>query len=183
MPSIPNRTTSPAWQGGGDVWLQIHINRTWRGYLVRDVDIKNKSPVSWFCFPLGSWLTDCPMPIGCKGTSSPSSHMKEMDSIKGSAKYLVNCLNRLYQKLRGGSSPPLLIYLTNACCPYLQMIAFVQDSGSATLLFISAIRTWTRHLFPDQYLSQYWRPMSWCAKLIGTCELNSGDPNFRAAGM
>ena len=87
--------------------FKIHINRTWRGYLVRDVDIKNKSPVSWFCFPLGSWLTDCTMPIGCKGTSSPSSHMKEMDSIKGSAIYLVNCLNRLYQKLRGGSSPPL----------------------------------------------------------------------------
>ena len=68
------------------------IHRTWTGYLVRDVQIKNKSPVSWSCFPPGPWLTDCPMPIRCTGTSSPSSisHMKEIDSTGGSANYLIN---------------------------------------------------------------------------------------------
>ena len=40
--------------------FKIHINRTWRGYLVRDVDIKNKSTVSWFCF-----LSICPLIAPC----------------------------------------------------------------------------------------------------------------------
>ena len=47
---------SPVWQGGGNVLVHLWNphNRNWRGNLVRDVEMKNKSPVSWSCFPPGS---------------------------------------------------------------------------------------------------------------------------------
>ena len=47
------------WRGGGNALVHLcnPRNRTWRGHLVRDVEIKNKSPVSWSCFPPGSRLS------------------------------------------------------------------------------------------------------------------------------
>ena len=45
------------WGEGGDAHAQLCNCRTWREYLVRDVEIKNKSPVSWSCFPPGSQLS------------------------------------------------------------------------------------------------------------------------------
>ena len=49
------------WRGGGNALVHLcnPRNRTWRGHLVRDVEIKNKSPVSWSCFPPGSLPTVC----------------------------------------------------------------------------------------------------------------------------
>ena len=69
---------------------------------------------------------------------------ENMDSTGGSANYLNWRERKWYQKFLGGTSPPLLIYLTNACDDVL-------SPGSGILCYTTlCIRTLTRHLISDQ---------------------------------
>ena len=54
---VLSRNAAPSLCEGGDARFGNQGNIVKRGYFVRDVEVKNKSPVSWSCFPPGSRLS------------------------------------------------------------------------------------------------------------------------------